>query len=95
MNKRKSGSVCINISQSIFQTRDITTDKEWYFIMIKKKLYQENRTKLNMHTSNNRILRPLNSSVFKTLLSNSEGAGSIIVHRTKIPHAAEFGQKLK
>lgn len=48
-----------------------------------------------MHASNNRISGPLNSSVFKTLLSNSEGAGSIIVHRTKIPHAAEFGQKLK
>lgn len=48
-----------------------------------------------MHASNNRISGPPNSSVFKTQLSNSEGAGSVIVHRTKIPHAAEFGQKLK
>lgn len=48
-----------------------------------------------MHSSNNRISGPPNSSVFKTLLSNSEGAGSIIVHRTKISHAPEFGQKLK
>ena len=41
MNKRKSESVCINISQSIFKTRDITTDKEWYFIMIRKTLSRE------------------------------------------------------